>query len=165
MAEINSSSSPRLSTRVDMTPMVDLGFLLITFFILTASLSKPTMMQLAMPDKEQGIIDLMPVPAKQTVTLLLGNDQKIYLYQGILKENTPKKQLAYHAESLRKTMMTLKKSILQETGKDIIVIIKATKESTYKNVVDVFDEMAICQIDRYALVDISAKDVAFIGQK
>lgn len=157
MAEITSSSN-RLSTRVDMTPMVDLGFLLITFFILTASLSKSKMMLLAMPDKGNP----SPVDAKRTVTLILDKADKVYLYRGMLEQGTKKEQLAYQPASLRNRLLQLKNEIAQQTQKDIIVVIKATSSSSYKNVVDVFDEMSICGISRYALVDTTPKDLAFI---
>ena len=160
MAEISSSSSSsrRLSTRVDMTPMVDLGFLLITFFILTTSLSKSKTMLLTMPDKSSGITS--PVDALRTVTLVLDKDDKIYLYRGMLERNTEKEQVK--PENLRNRLLSLKNEIAQQTQKDIMVIIKATSASSYKNMVDVFDEMSICGISKYALVDTTPKDLAFV---
>src|SRR6266487_3551609 len=72
----------KLSTRVDLTPMVDLGFLLITFFVFTTSVSKPTAMKLIMPhDTEHN--DSMSTPESKIISLLLAGQNKIYYYDGV----------------------------------------------------------------------------------
>jgi biopolymer transport protein ExbD len=169
MAEIvtkSTSPSRRLSTRVDMTPMVDLGFLLITFFMLTTTMMKNKTMEINMPDKSGGH---EPSVAHNTVTFLLGKDDKIHMYRGVLEAHTRKEVLTYKAEGLRKRLLELKQQIgntrNRATGKltsALIVVIKAEDESKYQNVVDVLDEINICDVERFALVDITPKDIEFI---
>src|SRR4051812_44848165 len=73
------------SPRIDMTPMVDLGFLLITFFILTTTMNKPQAMELNMPDKTQDNQE-QPVKASHSLTLILGKFDKVYWFTGTPKE-------------------------------------------------------------------------------
>src|SRR5512138_286643 len=77
----------KLSTRVDMTPMVDLGFLLITFFIFTTTMSTPSTMKLFMPKDEKNPKDLTEVKESGALTIMLGKDNGLYYYEGQLKED------------------------------------------------------------------------------
>ena len=160
--------SKKQNSSVDLTAMVDLAFLLITFFMLTTSLSKPQSMDLAMPDKEdpkkpdQDIL----ISEERTLNLVLGPDNKLQYYMGQLA--SPKegpKALTYEKESLRKILLEKIKSVPMATrntakpeGEPLIVLIKASKKSTYKNLVDVLDEMAIGKVKVYAIVDITPED-------
>jgi biopolymer transport protein ExbD len=170
MAEIVSNSSSRkLSTHVDMTPMVDLGFLLITFFMLTTTLLQPQVMEIFMPHKGD---DKMPIKASNTVTLLLGKNNKIHLYRGTLAENPAKEILSYDSKGLRKRLLELKRTIgttfntrTNRHEEAMVVVIKAEDKATYKNVIDVLDEINICDINKYALTDISPADLAYMDKK
>src|SRR5205809_6654591 len=73
----------KASTKIDMTPMVDLAFLLLTFFILTTTLNKPQTMELTMPEKPKNEEKLPEVNEKKVVTLILGANNKVYWYHGI----------------------------------------------------------------------------------
>src|SRR4051812_42106826 len=136
----------KASTRVDMTPMVDLGFLLITFFMLTTTLSKQQIMQLNMPDKNDNKKDRPEVKESQALTLLLGEDDKVFYYT--TKEGIPD----FHetnfnpSEGIRQVLLDKNKSV-----KDLVVVIKALDKSKYANVVDIIDEMHITNTERYAL--------------
>src|SRR6185295_13160446 len=77
----------KLSTRVDMTPMVDLGFLLITFFIFTATMKSPTTMDLNMP-KETDKKDETKIKQSGALTILLGKNDQVYYYEGELTQET-----------------------------------------------------------------------------
>ena len=171
MAELNTGDgggkgkkvrSKKGNSRVDLTAMVDLAFLLITFFMLTTSLSKPKSMDLSLPDKDDEKVKTPPVKVDEnrTMTILLDANNKLKWYMGILA--TPiagPKDIAYGKDGLRKELLTRKVSVLAYSaakGKPrdgIIVIIKPSKKSNYKNLVDILDEMAISGVETYAIVN------------
>lgn len=149
----------RVSTHVDMTPMVDLGFLLITFFMLATTMSKPTSMSVFFPDKTT--IDTEPIRASGVLTLFLGDHNQVYYLDGIaatddhasssLKTTQPGYELRNVIFAAQKRVATLPHN---GTGdRSLIVVIKPTAVSSYKNMVDAMDEMAITKSRRYALVD------------
>lgn len=140
----------KLSTRVDLTPMVDLGFLLITFFIFTTTMSQPTAMRLNLP-KDTEEKDQNKVKASGALTLLLAKNDNIFYYEGeLLPDASNFKSTGF--KEIRDIILVKKKSTNPE---DFVVVIKPNKESTYKNTVDILDEMTINGVKRYALVDIS----------
>jgi len=141
--------SRKHALRIDMTPMVDLGFLLITFFIFTSTLSEPKAMNLILP-KEGG----PPTPTKQSgaLTILPSGDDKIYYYEGQLKTNAlPHTSL----KGIREIIISKKSTTAAD---DLFVIIKPARTSNYRSVVDVLDEMMISRIKRFALVKITAEE-------
>lgn len=161
------------STRIDFTPMVDLGFLLITFFMLTTSLSKPQIMALVMPDAES--VERAPVKQSKVLTLLLGKDDKVYWYEGL--EEAKLDSTHYGPAGLRAVILDKMKRVedqwgLEEyldfktkaarQGSHLNVIIKATSAAKYKNLVDVLDEMAITHVRYYVIMDISTAEQAFL---
>src|ERR1700684_3622244 len=75
----------KLSTRIDMTPMVDLGFLLLTFFMLTTTFSQPKVIELTPPIKSD---DKTKVQDTLSLTLVLGKNDTVYYYNGSLKLST-----------------------------------------------------------------------------
>jgi biopolymer transport protein ExbD len=168
MAEVDSSGGggkkkgpKKVSTKIDMTPMVDLAFLLITFFMLTTTFSKPKTMELNMPDKnKQDENDKQKVEETRTTTILLGKKDRIYYYTGI---QDPKVEVTdYSATGIRKVLM--QKIRERPKGKDPIFIIKAMEEARYKNMVDILDEMTITNSKIYALVDITPGDVELVDK-
>jgi biopolymer transport protein ExbD len=171
MAELNQNApagaarpkkirSRKLGAKVDLTAMVDLAFLLITFFMLTTSLSKPKSMDLTMPDSKG---QPMPVDENRTMTILIGNDNKAFCYMGKLPADPPK-EIALGTSALRRELATRKKEVLvysSSKGKPeqgLIVVIKPGKKSNYGNLVDVLDEMAIAGVPTYAITDIDPKE-------
>jgi biopolymer transport protein ExbD len=154
----------KLSTRVDMTPMVDLGFLLITFFIFTATLSTPNTMRLIMPKDEKDETKQTEVKESGALTILMGKNNGVYYYEGQLKpdgsnfNSTTYSELRSVIEKKRKDVMQLGRSLgyaKDSLDKDMVVVIKPNPDATYKNTVDVLDEMTINNIQRFALVDIT----------
>jgi len=154
----------KLSTRVDMTPMVDLGFLLITFFIFTTTMSTPSTMKLIMPKDEKKEEDQTKIKESGALTIMLGKDNGIYYYEGFLKDDGSNfKSSTYH--DIRDVIINKKKEVMKlgrsqgypkdSLDKDLVVVIKPNKEATYKNTVDVLDEMTINQVRKFALVDIT----------
>ena len=170
MAELNTGDdggkkggkvrSKKSNAKVDLTAMVDLAFLLITFFMLTTSLSKPQSMDLALPDKEkkdEPKNEELKVDERRTMTILLGANDELKFYMGLISQPTiAPKSVAYGKEGIRQELLKQVKAVPQLTGeadKGLIVIIKPSKKSTYKNLVDVLDEMAICKVPTYAIVN------------
>ncbi len=157
MAEINTSGdkggkgrSKKTSTKVDMTPMVDLAFLLITFFMLTTTFGKPQAMQVNMPDKTENE-DTSPVPASKAFTVLLGENDKIFYYSGY--EDPEVNITDYSSQGIRQIILDKQKEVDK-----LVIVIKPSPKSRYKNLVDILDEMEITNSKRYAIVDITPVD-------
>jgi biopolymer transport protein ExbD len=141
----------KASTRVDLTPMVDLGFLLITFFIFTTTMSQPTAMKLNLPKDTDKPEEQNKLKESGALTLLLGKNHAVYYYEGQLDPTASNFQTTT-MKKIRDEIIRKKRSTPPE---DFMVVIKPGEESTYKDVVDALDEMTINDIKRYALVDIS----------
>jgi biopolymer transport protein ExbD len=171
MAELDTSSgggkkggkvrSKKASTRVDLTAMVDLAFLLITFFMLTTTLSKPKAMDVAMPDKDEKTQDQKPVAASRSMTILLGANNKLEWFIGEPGKSQPTTE-GYGKDGLRKTLIEKGKEVQQSTGKFLVVLIKPSDKSNYKNLVDVLDEMKITNIQSFAIVDILPSEIELL---
>lgn len=176
MAELDTSGggknkggkvrSKKQSTRVDLTAMVDLAFLLITFFMLTTTLAKPQAMDLAMPDKEKQDQQELTIADNRTMTILLGADNRLEWYMGLVdKPLTPPQVDNYGRNGIRKALVENAKKVIAATGdpsKGLIVLIKPSDQSNYRNFVDILDEMKVSNIDRYAIVEISDPDIELL---
>ncbi len=149
--------SKKTSTRIDMTPMVDLAFLLLTFFILTTTLSKPTTMEITMPEKVKEDDKQPEVNEKKVLTLVLGENDKVYWYVGITDPKVTKAN--FSKDGIRKVLLEKKAEI-----RDMIVLIKALDESKYKNLVDILDEITITNIQRFAIVDVTPVDKELVKE-
>lgn len=165
MAEMDTSSGgghkkgpgvkkgKKLSTRVDLTPMVDLGFLLITFFIFTTTMSKATAYKLNLPADTKDPNQQNKLNDRSALTILLGKDNNVFYYEGQLTPNASNFKSS-NFKDIRNEIISKKNS----TDTSFMVIIKPNDESNYKNVVDILDEMKINMVGRYALVDISPQE-------
>jgi len=185
------------STRVDMTPMVDLAFLLLTFFVLTATFSKPKTMELTFPAPPENPIDQPPI--KNGITFLLSKDDRIFYYEGEFRAEANDKgpkttlsELNFSQGSLHKYLLD-KSKVMQDkikaldakhknnqlpdtTFKRMVREVKADKESytyliktddkaTYKNVIDVIDELNINVVGKYVMVDILKPELDMVIEK
>ncbi len=150
--------STKKSTRVDLTPMVDLGFLLITFFVFTTSISHPNAMALIMP-KDKDIKDSMPTPEGKTINLLLAANDQVFYYNGSDAENIH--HTGFSADGLRAVFLDKKLALRNTYGVDtgMVVLIKPTPASSYANLVNTLDEITICNIGTYVLMDASAEEL------
>ena len=185
MAQVNSSNeNPSIRKRagvrrmlkhnlkVDMTPMVDLGFLLITFFVITTELSKPTMMNLYMP-KDGG--EPTPLGDSNALTFLLGKNNTVYYYNGIWEEAVNKNEVfetSYSGKEGLRKIITEKQQRLQQNiaknkeGRDgLMMLIKPSPASSYKNVVNLLDETTINAVKKYAVVKLSPEEMEFLKRK
>lgn len=180
--------SKKKSTKIDFTPMVDLGFLLITFFMLTTTLSKPQTMEINMPEKEYDPNDPTKVPESAAMTVILSEDDRIYYYFGF---EDPKVEVTdFSSSGIRKVLLEKNDKLIQKikeyrtqleekkiseeeykekTGKEkrnmftLMVLIKSDDKAKYKNLVDILDEMQITNVAKYAIVDISPEELELIA--
>ena len=161
----------KLSTRVDLTPMVDLGFLLITFFIFTTTMSQPTAFKLFLPDDKVIPEDQNKAKESGVLTIMMGADNHIYYYEGQLKpDGSNFLSASYNGEnSIREIILKKKAEVLSRSRdaenpeKDFVVVIKPSANCNYQNVVDILDEMAINVVKKYALVDISEGEAQLVS--
>ncbi len=150
----------KMSTRIDLTPMVDLGFLLVTFFMLTTTFSKPQTMEINLPVKEpiENPAEEPGVKASKSLTIILGADNKVFWYLGLTSEPIEGPiGTNFSADGIRKALLEKNRTI-----SEMVVLIKPTNDAIYKNVVDILDEMNISNIKRYALVEITPEDLDLI---
>jgi hypothetical protein len=172
----------KLSTRVDMTPMVDLGFLLITFFIFTSTMSTPSTLALNMPKDEKNPEQQQEVKASGALTILLGKNDQVYWYSGELAPDASN-FTSTNFKGIRQVIIDKKKEVIANhyhnqqceeirarnngdpkscVDRDFVVVIKPNADATYKNTVDMLDEMTINVVKRYAMVDILPVEVELI---
>jgi biopolymer transport protein ExbD len=188
MAEIIQNEEPKKGRRrpknhmrsVDMTPMVDLACLLLTFFMLTTIFVKPKVMDIVLPSEGAS----RPIPGDRTVTIILDENNSVYWYNGLAdptKGDLPTlNKSSFNPDGIRKMLLTRnrelflkingtagnKKNILNLKRKDTkgpIVLIKASDKVKYGNMVDVIDELAICQIASYAIVKLTPVEKEMLG--
>ena len=109
MAKKKASKQQKMDTRVDFTPMVDMMMLLITFFMLCTTLSKPQAMQLTMPSNDQNLEkeDKSVTKASYTITLYLGGEDKLYYVEGLPEYDNPEcvKETTWGKDGVRKLLI------------------------------------------------------------
>jgi biopolymer transport protein ExbD len=152
------------STRVDLTPMVDLGFLLVTFFVFTTTMAQPKVMNIMVPnDKDSSVTQ--EVCETCALTVVLGSDNKIFYHEG-MDEGADYKETNYSAAGIRSIILNKKKAVINAFGNDrMILIVKPSDRSTMKNMVDIIDESAISCVKRYYMAELNAKDKMMVGIK
>ncbi len=198
MAELNTDSggggkhqkkrAKKSSTKVDMTPMVDLAFLLLTFFVLTATFGKPKTMDINMPVDPKDKKNVTKVEDQTAMTVLLTEKKDvIYYYFGVLKKETKLDSTNYAPSGLRKILLDKNKNVILQINKlkaqkekgeiadttfksksqivkgdkeALYVIVKTDEKTKYKSVVDVLDELNICEVDKKAVMDMAPVEKA-----
>lgn len=162
MAELNQDGgkkggkvrSKKQGGRVDLTAMVDLAFLLITFFMLTTSLNKPNAMDVTVPDKnKEDPEDRLEVADDRTMTILLAGDNKVVWYAGLFDNPIEGPETVEHgAEGIRPVLLRKLQEVPQRTGgKDPIFVIRPSDDATHRNLVDILDEMKIVDAQLFSL--------------
>jgi biopolymer transport protein ExbD len=175
MAELEVKGGKKGTPRVDLTPMVDLGFLLITFFMFTTTMAKPKAMEIQMPFKDEKLQeeDKNKIKKDEALTILLSKDHRIYYYNGIGDDptNPPKIEVTYFKDKdgIRDVLINKKKMVqdlisqgVLTAGDKAIVLIKPDETSTTDDLINILDEMTINAIPVYAVVDITPVDQDFI---
>lgn len=139
----------RLSTRVDLTPMVDLGFLLITFFIFNTRLSQPMTIHLVMPANG----DSTAIPASKTLNLVLEAENRVFYYPGaeVWNQNCTD----FSPTGLRKLLLETQQNLRKHNRENgsLIVLIYPRPGSSYINLVDTIDELMITGVKNYVVMD------------
>jgi len=162
MAEINNQPHQKnqrtvcnkKSTRVDLTPMVDLGFILITFFVFTAAINESKAMNLLLPNDDNPKIE-DEICESCAITFILSKNNVVHYYEG-LEKNASYKVTDYSSKGIRENIVEKRKQVIKKRGKDeMIIIIKPGKESTFKNLVDVVDECNISVVKRYYIDELN----------
>ncbi len=213
MAEVNTGDgggdgkhgkkrAKKSSTRIDMTPMVDLAFLLLTFFVLTSTFNKAKVMEIPFPKDDKTVT---PTKVNNAITFLLTENNGIYYYNGeFYPENNEKgnppttlQKTDFSKEGLHKLLLERNKTTIDaikaleerykrkeiadttfkrlaireqgrraENGKEaaLTVLIKTDDKAVYKNVVDLIDEIKICNIGIYAIVDMMPGEMKLIAE-
>ncbi|MBL7137913.1 MAG: biopolymer transporter ExbD [Bacteroidales bacterium] len=183
-------------TEIDMTPMVDLMCLLITFFMLTTAFAKPKVMVITMPEKDNQEEKSQPkISAERTLNILLAGNDEVFYYKGQPSPDKPMPRLIisdFSKDGIRKMLLNRNRDLFTKiteyrdkrlTGEIIvadstfdntikqmklddklgpIVLIKADTAAKYRDIVNIIDEMAICNIASYAVVDIGQVEVMMI---
>ncbi len=153
--------SKKMSTRVDLTAMVDLGFLLITFFMLATTMNKPKTMEVNKPAKDEEKEEKKedPIKMSKTATLMLGAKDKLYAYVSPdeidLEVPLEIDSIDYSPRGLRKFVQRRQNEVEEQWGdrEMLFVMIKPLPSSSVKNIVDVLDEMTISEVKRYAIME------------
>src|SRR5690554_503120 len=178
MAELNQDSgggkkgggkvrSKKQGGRVDLTAMVDLAFLLITFFMLTTSLNKPNAMDVTVPDKnKENLEDRLEVADDRTTTILLAGNNKLVWYSGLFDDPIEGPETVdYGADGMRKVLLRRLEEVPQRTnGEQLIVMIRPSDDATHKNLVDILDEMKIVNTQIFSLGTIQEVENEFLRQ-
>ena len=144
------------STKIDMTPMVDLAFLLLTFFILTTTFNKPKTMEVNMPDKIDKPEEQTKVNEKDILNLVLSENDKIYWYIGL---TPPVSETNYSSKGIRQVLLEQNRA-----NPKLMVLIKPEDKSRYENMVNILDEMDITKTKRYAIVEYTPDDKTIITE-
>jgi len=176
----------KMNLRVDFTPMVDMNMLLITFFMFCTTLSIPQVMDIVVPTKEV-VENGNETAASKTVTVLLGEEDKIYYYEGKpdYEDYTSLKVTDYTSSGLREVLLNrnseqvskvielkrkkkskeisekefrVQMTSLKKSDNSIVVLIKPMDASSYKNLVDALDEMQVCSVSKYAIMNLDEAD-------
>ncbi len=161
-AQAKAGKKPRTrkhNFRLDMTPMVDLAFLLLTFFMLTTTFAKPRVMQLTMPVKPQSVDQNEPLRASRAMTIMLGAGHRVFYYFGLNAPADPSVPVPtlhttdFGPKGIRQALLA--RGRRQPAP---VVLIKAGPRANYSDMVDILDEMNITGQQKYAIVDLAAAD-------
>ena len=137
------------------TPMVDLAFLLLTFFMLTTTFARPYTMELQMPVRSS---DKTPVALSKAMTIILGKNHEVHYFFGL---NDPNDKTVAAPKLTTVGFGGIRQALLarQRQQQGLVVLIKPTAEAKYQDMVNILDEMNITKQQKYALVKITQADL------
>ncbi|TDS14945.1 biopolymer transport protein ExbD [Sphingobacterium paludis] len=154
------SISSRPMPKVDLTAMVDLAFLLITFFMLTTSLQTPNSLDVAMPDKTGPLSAPILLSEERTLNLLLGGNNELTYYRGASEspKSSPQK-VGYGKLGLGELLLKMREQVKHSTnGEDLIVLIKPSEDAVTRNLVDALDAVQRASIKRFMIAKLDAEE-------
>ncbi|MCQ4036069.1 ExbD/TolR family protein [Kaistella montana] len=160
--------SKKQAPHVDLTPMVDLAFLLITFFMLVTTFNKPNVMDLGLPAKPKDPTQKPPpteIDLSNSISLIIGKDNRIFYHQldaASLNEQTLQ-ETTFDRNGITKVIEQAKAKAKDQSK--FTVIIKPTDDAVYKNFVDILDEMAITKNEIYGITDVKSWEQAVYDKK
>ncbi|NOT37655.1 MAG: hypothetical protein HOP11_09800 [Saprospiraceae bacterium] len=146
------------NAKVDFTAMVDLGFLLITFFMLATNFSLDNKMMTIVKPVDDSTFVGSSISVSRTISLLIGPNNKLYYYSlpdkitdysNIVYDSTD-----YSSQGLRQVIMNRQKLLKKKYGTtdSLYIMIKPLPNCRYVNFVNILDEIAITQIKGYCIV-------------
>ncbi len=156
----NDKYNKKNAVDIDMTPMTDLAFLLLTFFMLTTTFNNPQAMELVMPlkqDEDKQEEQVQAIKESKAMSIVLSSNDRIFWYMGLTDPEINETRFNGN-EGIRNTLIKQNATI-----EDLVVLIKPDIDSQYKNLVDILDEMNVNGIRRYAIVDINEEDQQLIA--
>ena len=165
MAEIQVSrknGKGAIMPRIDLTPMVDLGFLLITFFMMSTTMAQPKAMDISMPYKPASPDEVTAFYASSAITLIPGKDHKVFYYEGLFDAGKPLQEVAGNDEPAFRRVLTAKQAQIANrpvvAERELHLLIKPHASATTADIIALLDEMSILKVNSYALVDLSPEE-------
>jgi biopolymer transport protein ExbD len=142
----------RAGVRIDMTPMVDVALLMLTFFMLTTVFSQPQTMELNLPPDKEVVVE---VAASTLLTVRVAPDMKIYWNMG--NEPTALKKITF--KELRPLLVERLRGIPK-----LITLVQIDREAKYNDMVDIIDELNLAKITRFSIAPLKDTDKKLIAR-
>ncbi|MGB9772171.1 MAG: ExbD/TolR family protein [Candidatus Kapaibacteriota bacterium] len=136
---VRRKKKKRIGFRIDLTPLVDITFLLLTFFMFTTTMLKPQIMEMRIPPEMYAKVE---VRASELLTLMLTADNKLYWYKGIADQNNTPQEIPI--SKLR--ALAIEKNLEPTVKNRLITVLKISPEANYARVVEILDELNQAEI-------------------
>jgi biopolymer transport protein ExbD len=140
----------RLGIRIDMTPLVDVAFLLLTFFMFTTSMSRPQTMEINLPPNKDIKVE---TAESNTLSVAVSDKGQLYWRIGI--------------ESFKKVDLDELRRILREQSQQkpkLVTLLKIDRLAKYDTMVNLIDELNLANITRFSLVSLGDADKALMAK-
>lgn len=151
--------------KIDMTPLVDLGFLLITFFIFTTTMAEPYKTDLYMPAGDD-TTDGTKIGKSNALTILLAGNDSIYFYHGQwneAKQNNEVHVTNYNVATGIGKIIRTKQKQLGDKKNELLLMMKPMENSSYSNLMNALDEVMINNVKKYAIMDVTGSEKEFVA--
>jgi biopolymer transport protein ExbD len=136
---VRRKKKKRIGFRIDLTPLVDITFLLLTFFMFTTTMLKPQIMEMRIPPEMYAKVE---VRASELLTLMLTADNKLYWYKGIADANNKPQEIPF--SKLR--ALVIEKNLEPMVKNRLITVLKISPDANYAKVIQVLDELNLAEI-------------------